>query len=81
MTVAALDPDDRVTLKPVAVGRNLGNRVEIESGLSALDRLVDNPLESTQTGDKVAVANPTPNAVARDSTASVKAAPSKSPSL
>jgi membrane fusion protein (multidrug efflux system) len=57
MRVAALDSDDKVTLKPVAVGRNLGNRVEIESGLAPSDRLVDNPLESTQTGDKVNVAS------------------------
>ena len=81
MTVAALDSDDKVTLKPVAVGRNLGNRVEIASGLSPMDRLVDNALESTQTGDKVAVADPTPNAVAPNSTASAKAGPYKPPSL
>ena len=33
MEVAALDGDDKVVLKPVVVGRNLGNRVQIESGL------------------------------------------------
>jgi RND family efflux transporter MFP subunit len=81
MRVAALEPDDKVVLKPVVVGRNLGNRVEIESGLSPSDRLVDNPLESTQNGDQVAVANPDPEPIARESTASAKAAPSKSPSL
>ena len=70
MRVAALDADDRVMLKPVTVGRDLGNRVEIESGLSPSDRLVDNPLESTETGDKVNVANPDLGpAVARDSRA------------
>ena len=76
MRVAALDDDDKVILKPVTVGRNLGNRVEIKSGLSPSDRLVDSPIESTQTGDKVSIANPDPNAVAR-----VKAPPVKSPSL
>jgi multidrug efflux pump subunit AcrB len=40
----------------VKLGRNLGNRVEIESGLSLADRLVDNPLESTETGDVVRIA-------------------------
>jgi membrane fusion protein (multidrug efflux system) len=64
-------------LKSVVVGRNLGNRVQIESGLLPSDRLVDSPLESTHTGDKVAVANPDPNMVARDA----KAAPNKPPSL
>jgi hypothetical protein len=40
-------------LKPVQIGRNLGNRVEIESGLSLSDRLVDNPPESMQSGQTV----------------------------
>ena len=77
MEVAAVDADDKVTMKPVVVGRNLGNKVQIESGLLLADRLVDSPLESTQTGDKVNVANPDPNMVARDA----KAAPNKPPSL
>jgi membrane fusion protein (multidrug efflux system) len=77
MQVAALDGDDKVVLKPVVVGRNFGNKVQIESGLALSDRLVDSPLESIQTGDKVNVANPAPNMVARD----VKAAPAKPPSL
>ena len=46
MQVAALDDDDKVVAEAGAVGRNLGNRVEIESGLSPSDRLIDNPLES-----------------------------------
>jgi membrane fusion protein (multidrug efflux system) len=75
--VAALDTDDKVVLKPVVVGRNFGNKVQIESGLLLSDRLVDSPLESTQTGDKVNVANPDPNMIARD----VKAAPNKPPNL
>ena len=77
MQVAALDGDDKVVLKPVVVGRNFGNKVQIESGLVLADRLVDSPLESTQTGDKVNVANPDPNMIARD----VKAAPNKPPNL
>ncbi len=77
MQVAALDDDNKVALKSVVVGRNLGNRVEIESGLLPSDRLVDSPIESTQTGDKVNIANTSdPEAVAR-----LKPAPAKSPSL
>ena len=41
------------------------------------DRLVDSPLESIQTGDKVNVANPAPNMIARD----IKATPNKPPNL
>src|ERR1700721_360579 len=77
MQVAALDADDKVVLKPVVVGRNLGNKVQIESGLLLADRLVDSPIESTQSGDKVNVANPDPNMVARDA----KAGPNKPPGL
>ena len=77
MRVAALDPDDKVALKPVVVGRNLGNKVQIDTGLMPSDRLVDNPLESTQTGDKVNVADPDPNMIARD----IEAAVDKPPSL
>jgi RND family efflux transporter MFP subunit len=81
MQVAALDADDKVTLKPVAVGRNLGNRVEIESGLALSDRLIDSPLESTQTGDSVNVAAADASLATRDSTTSAKAAANKRPNL
>jgi len=65
MQVATVGADAKVVLKPVRVGRNLGNRVEIESGISLADRLIDNPLETTQTGDVVQIA----------------AAPAKTPTL
>jgi membrane fusion protein (multidrug efflux system) len=81
MRVAALDAEDKVALKPVVVGRNLGNRVEIESGLAPSDRLVDSPLESTQTGDAVNVANADAKPVAPESTASARPAPGKRPNL
>jgi len=81
MRVAALDAEDKVALKPVVVGRNLGNRVEIESGLAPSDRLVDSPLESTQTGDAVNIANADAKPVAPESTASARPAPGKRPNL
>ncbi|HEY3719968.1 MAG TPA: efflux RND transporter periplasmic adaptor subunit [Roseiarcus sp.] len=56
MRAAAVDADGKVALKPVTIGRNLGSRIEIQSGLSLADRLIDNPLESTQTGDVVRIA-------------------------
>jgi RND family efflux transporter MFP subunit len=68
MQVAAVEDDNRVKLKNVQVGRNLGNRVEIEAGLSPADRLVDSPPESMQTGEvvRIAGADPTNGAVASD---------------
>ncbi len=67
MQVAAVE-GNKIALKPVQIGRNLGNRVEIESGLTLADRLVDNPPESMQSGDvvRVAAADPTNGAVASD---------------
>jgi membrane fusion protein, multidrug efflux system len=81
MQVAALDPDDRVALKSVTLGRNLGNRVEIESGLSPSDRLIDNPLEATQTGDQVKIANSEAKLPSPVSAAGAKAEPNKPPNL
>src|SRR5271155_54007 len=46
MHAAVVDTDNKVVLKPVTLGRNLGNRYEVVSGLSVSDRLIDNPLES-----------------------------------
>src|SRR5277367_2464008 len=55
MRAAAVGAENRVVLKPVTLGRDFGNRVEIQSGLALSDRLIDNPLESTQTGDVVRI--------------------------
>ena len=54
--VAAVGDKDKVTIKPVTLGRDIGDHVEVESGVSLSDRLVDNPLESIETGQVVQVA-------------------------
>ncbi|MEA3098205.1 efflux RND transporter periplasmic adaptor subunit [Caballeronia mineralivorans] len=56
MRVAAVDAGNKVILKPVTLGRDLGNRVEIQSGLSLSDRLIDNPQESIEAGAIVRIA-------------------------
>jgi membrane fusion protein (multidrug efflux system) len=56
MRVAAIDANNRVVLKPVRLGRDLGNYVEIQSGLSLTDRLIDNPQESIEAGAVVRIA-------------------------
>ena len=56
MEVAAVSKDRIVTLRPVVVGRNLGTDVEIVKGLAAADELIDNPLETTISGEKVRIA-------------------------
>lgn len=58
MRVAAVEAGNKVALKPVILGRNLGNDVEIQSGLSLSDRLIDNPQESIEAGATVRIAGP-----------------------
>ncbi|HEY2751085.1 efflux RND transporter periplasmic adaptor subunit [Phenylobacterium sp.] len=54
--VAIAGPDNHVQIRPVVVTRDLGSTAEIGSGLSASDRVIDNPPESLSEGDLVRVA-------------------------
>jgi RND family efflux transporter MFP subunit len=56
MEVAILAADGTVTLSKVELGRNLGNEVEILSGLAANALVVDNPPESLTNGQVVRIA-------------------------
>jgi RND family efflux transporter MFP subunit len=58
--VATLDADSRVRIKPIKVGRNYGESVEVMEGVSSGDKLVLNPSDSLTEGDKVTVAPPAP---------------------
>ena len=57
--VAAIGPNDTIELKPITLGRNLGTEVEVLSGLTTSDRLVNSPPDSLSTGDRVHVATAT----------------------
>src|SRR5208283_555956 len=54
--VATVGSDGRIILKQVTIARDLGNEVEIGSGITADDRVVANPPDGIATGDKVRVA-------------------------
>jgi RND family efflux transporter MFP subunit len=56
LQVATLGPGDKIELKSVKLGRNLGADVEVVSGLSASDRVVNSPPDSLSAGDVVRVA-------------------------
>ena len=58
--VATLDSHDKVVLKPVQLGRDFGDRVEVIAGLSPSDRIINNPPETLSAGDTVHVAAATP---------------------
>ena len=54
--VATVGSDGRIILKQVTIARDLGNEVEIGSGITADDRVVANPPDGIATGGKVRVA-------------------------
>jgi multidrug efflux pump subunit AcrA (membrane-fusion protein) len=72
LSVATVDDNDEVVSKPVQVGRNLGKDVEVTSGLSAQDKIIDSPLESLTAGEKVQIAS-----AKQDPTLSKNATPTK----
>jgi RND family efflux transporter MFP subunit len=68
LRVAVLNNDNRVVLKPITISRDLGKVIEIASGLSADDRVVDSPPDGIASGDRVRVVDgsgPTATAAAR----------------
>ncbi|HTQ99910.1 MAG TPA: efflux RND transporter periplasmic adaptor subunit [Candidatus Acidoferrum sp.] len=56
-TVATLGADGHVHMVPVTVGRDLGPKVEIITGLTRDIQLIDNPPDSLADGAEVKVAN------------------------
>jgi RND family efflux transporter MFP subunit len=57
--VATLDGNNKVVLKSVKLGRDLGDSVELVAGLTPADRIIDSPPETLVTGDAVRVAGAT----------------------
>ncbi|MGA7385344.1 MAG: hypothetical protein WBW81_11830 [Methylocella sp.] len=65
MQVAKVDEENKIVLRKVQLGRNLGNYVEITSGVSLSDRLVDSPQETIAAGDTVRIASAPDQAAVR----------------
>ena len=57
-TVGVVGPDNRVRLRKVTITRDLGATIEIGSGLSPSDHVVDNPADTLTDGQLVQVAAP-----------------------
>ncbi|HVN05496.1 MAG TPA: efflux RND transporter periplasmic adaptor subunit [Bryobacteraceae bacterium] len=55
-SVAVVGPDNRVRLHPIVIGRDFGTSLEILQGVSADDRVVQNPPDSLENGQLVHVA-------------------------
>jgi RND family efflux transporter MFP subunit len=58
LEIAVIGQDDRIAVKKISIGRNLGSRVEVLSGLVPSDRVVVSPPDSLAAGDAVRVAGP-----------------------
>jgi RND family efflux transporter MFP subunit len=59
LEVATIGPDNKVVLKPIAIGRDLGTEVEVSAGLTPADRVIDSPSDSLGDGDQVRLAEAT----------------------
>jgi RND family efflux transporter MFP subunit len=60
LSIATVGTDNRVVLKPVSVERDLGAVVELTSGVSSNDRVIENPPDGIGDGAAVRVAGVTP---------------------
>ena len=56
LSIATVGADNRVLLKPVVVGRDLGAVIELASGLSPNDRVIQNPPDGIASGAEVRLA-------------------------
>ena len=65
MRVATVDASGKVVLKPVTIARDLGQVVEIATGLAATDRVIDSPPDGLSDGDPVRVVTPAKQAATR----------------
>jgi RND family efflux transporter MFP subunit len=62
--IATLDSNDKVVLRNVQLGRDLGDSVEVLAGLSPADQIINNPPETLAAGDAVRVAQAASQATA-----------------
>ena len=58
--VAMVSESDHVHFKPIAMNRVLDNAIEVTEGISASDRIINNPSAALLEGDKVVIVTPAP---------------------
>ncbi|HVJ55653.1 MAG TPA: efflux RND transporter periplasmic adaptor subunit [Aliidongia sp.] len=56
LEVATIGAGDKIALKPITIGRDLGTEVEVRTGLTPEDEVVDSPSDSLADGDRVQLA-------------------------
>jgi len=57
MQVATVDATNHVKLKTIMISRDMGAAVDIGSGITPQDRIIDNPNDALQDGDEVRIAS------------------------
>ena len=62
LSIATVNADNHVVLKPVTIQRDLGAVIEIASGLASNDRVIENPPDGIDTGAQVRLAAAAPSA-------------------
>jgi RND family efflux transporter MFP subunit len=72
LSIATVGDDNRVLLKPVTIARDLGQVIEIASGLGQNDRVIRNPPDGIADSDLVHVIAPAASAVAAEPPKAVK---------
>jgi RND family efflux transporter MFP subunit len=70
LSIATVNADNHVVIKPVTIQRDLGAVIEIASGLSANDRVIENPPDGIGTGAQVRLAAAAPSAAVAGQTKS-----------
>lgn len=78
LQVAVLDPGNKVAIRPVQVGRNFGTMVEVLSGVSATDKVIDSPPDSIVAGEVVRPKAQNPD-ISRDTGAAAAKPPTVEP--
>jgi multidrug efflux pump subunit AcrA (membrane-fusion protein) len=65
LSVAIVDRTNHVLVKPVVMARDLGQVVELASGLTQQDRVIANPPDGVSTGDEVRLVGAASNPAAK----------------
>jgi multidrug efflux pump subunit AcrA (membrane-fusion protein) len=60
--VGVVGPDSIVHLRPISIGRDYGTSLEVLEGIQETDRIIINPSDSLQEGQKVNIASNNPPA-------------------
>ena len=60
MMVATVDSTNHARLKKIHIGTDMGNAVDADGGVSADDRVIDNPPDSIRDGDPVRIMDAAP---------------------